>query len=114
MMRQPRFCLKRGRVDWSRSPSPEVLEFEVGGARPFAGRILTPGALRQVVLDHARSLRDDPRGRRADLRGAVIEGDALRLVKAKLEESPETAELWSAVLGTAEERPEEPATASQG
>lgn len=98
-MLAPRFCIKDGEVDWSRSPNAE--DFPLAKERPFVGRLLTPGALRMVVLDHARWKRDPKRGRRADLRGAVVKGQARRLVEAKLSD-PNAKQLWAEVMATAQ------------
>ena len=98
-LRQPRFCVKRGRIDWSASPNAEPFEVP-SGERPWAGRVLTPGALRAVVQAHARAKRNDPRGRFADLRGVGLDREGRRLIDQKLGDL-ETRGLWGEVILTA-------------
>lgn len=92
-----RFCIKNGQVDWSASPNVET--FEPSGEKPFDGKILTQGALRQIVHLHFMSMvSNKTRGQPANLRGAILNHDARQLVAVKLGENG--AATWAEVIAT--------------
>jgi hypothetical protein len=94
---QPRYCLKNGKVYWSATPNAEDLD--VSGEHPFDGHVLTVGALRALAHAHFRAAREHPEGVVADLAGAALDKDSIRLAAFK---TVEGSKEWSEILASAD------------